>query len=265
MVYIFSKLFWFVIQLGNLLVLVLAVAVAALFLGGRRARGFIAAVTLAFVAIAVLPLGSWAIAPLEARFPEPTLPSHIAGIILLGGAIRLGVTQAHDQVALNEHAERITMTLALARRFPDAVVVVTGGDGQIIPSQLTEAEAMRRLLVADGLDEHRLRLEGRSRNTFENAVYSKALIEPKPGQVWLLVTSAFHMPRAVGCFRHVGWAVLPYPVDYETNAPLQLVNFGFGQDLRTLDDAWHEWLGLVAYRLLGRIDVLFPAPAPSPS
>ncbi len=261
MLFVVSKLLWLVVQLGNLLVLLLTASVVVLLTGGRRARRFVVAVTLVFVAITVLPLGSWAIMPLETRFPQPALPPHIDGIILLGGAIRLDATRAHGEVTLNEHAERLTMTLALARRFPDAPVVVSGGNAGIRPGSLSEADAMRRLLVADGLDENRLRLEDRSRNTYENAVYSKALVEPKPGQVWVLVTSAFHMPRAVGCFRHVGWAVTPYPVDYETGGSPRLVDFAFAQDLRVLDDAWHEWLGLVAYRVLGRVDVLFPGPA----
>ncbi len=251
------------VELGNLLVLLLVVATAGVLLGVRRARIVLAAVTIVFIAIAVLPLGRWAIAPLEDRFPQPALPARVDGIILLGGAIHLDVTDAHGQIATNEYAERISQTLALARRFPEAKVLVSGGNFGEIPGGPGEAEAMRQMLVAEGLDDHRLVLEERSRNTFENAVYSVALAKPRPGQTWLLVTSAFHMPRAVGCFRHVGWNPLPFPVDYQT-APSPLIQWDFTGDLRVLDLAWHEWLGLAAYRILGRIDRIFPGPAPAP-
>ena len=265
MLYDFSKLFWAVVELGNLLVLLLVLATAGLFFGyHRKARIFIGVLTVAFLAITVLPLGTWAIAPLEDRFPQPTLPARVDGIILVGGAIQLGITHAHGQVATNEFAERISTTVALARRYPDAKILLTGGDPGAVPGGLTEAGETRRMLVDDGVDEHRLLLEDRSRNTFEDAIYSVAIAGPRPSETWLLVTSAFHMPRAVGCFRHVGWNILPYPVDYQTSiAPL--VGWSFLSDLRVLDLAWHEWLGLAAYRMLGRIDRFFPGPAPVPT
>ena len=84
-----------------------------------------------------------------------------------------------------------------------------------------EAAATRGCSSRDGLDARRILVETRSRNTYENAVYSKELAQPQPGQIWLLVTSANHMPRAVGCFRAVGFDVIPYPVDYDTGPDAQ--------------------------------------------
>jgi uncharacterized SAM-binding protein YcdF (DUF218 family) len=261
MLYPLSKIFWIVVQPGNLLVLLLALGVIGAGFGLRRARLLVVLATLAMLAIAVLPLGAWTIVPLEERFPQPALPPRIDGIILLGGAVNLPITRAHGQVALNRFAERITETLALARLHPEARVLVSGGDPGLDPGGLTEAQAMRTLLLALGLDERRLLLEERSRNTYENAVYSKALAQPQPGQVWLLVTSSFHMPRAVGCFRAAGFAVLPYPVDYQTDGHSGF-GFSFDTELSLFDLALHEWVGLAAYRLLGRVDSLFPGPAP---
>jgi uncharacterized SAM-binding protein YcdF (DUF218 family) len=264
MLFEFSGIMWRVVEPGNLLVLLLVIATANLYRGRRRARLFVVAVALAFVAVAVLPLGQWAIAPLEDRFPQPALPAHVDGIILLGGAVDLAVTHAHGQVATKGYAERISESLVLAHRYPDAKLLITGGNPNAVPGEVSEAEVTKRLLVAEGLDDHRVLLEGRSRNTFENAIYSVAVAGPRPNEIWLLVTSAFHMPRAVGCFRHVGWHVVPFPVDYQTSgAPL--IGWSFLPDLRVLDLAWHEWLGLVAYRLLGRIDSFFPGPLPAPT
>ena len=104
--------------------------------------------------------------------------------------------------------------------------------------------------------------ENRSRNTYENAIMTRALVRPKPGESWLLVTSAAHMPRSIGIFRHIGWDMTAYPVDYRT--------FGNSRDdkpttealdsLRRLDVALHEWVGLAAYWAAGKTDTFFPAP-----
>ena len=152
--------------------------------------------------------------------------------------------------------------MALARRYPGVPVVVSGGNGSGFPDQsrLTEAAAMRKLLVEDGVNADRVVMEDRSRNTFENAFYSKEVAKPQAGQVWLLVTSANAVPRAVGCFRHVGWDVLPVPVEYHSGGRGITVDFDFAGELDGLRDPVHEWIGLVAYRLLGRVDSFFSWP-----
>jgi len=262
MLFLFSKLFWTVAQPGNLLLLALGCGVIRLVAtSGRKGRGLVAGVTLAFFAVALLPVGDWLALPLENRFPAPrALPERIDGILLLGGAVDTSITLSHGQVALSDAAERITTTLALARRYPEARVVLSGGNGEMIPTVLTEAEATSALLISDGLEPSRITLEARSRNTIENAIFSKQVAEPRSGEVWLLVTSALHMPRAMGCFRHVGWEVDPYPVDYRTGMGWTPDAFDFAGRLELVEQAAREWVGLAAYRLLGRIDVLFPAP-----
>lgn len=268
MLYVFSKLFWVVVQPGNLLVLLLVLGVAALWIGrGRWSRGVVTTAALAFAALTVLPIGDWTLAPLETRFHRPPVPSRVDGIILLGGAIRMEASAAHGTVELNDQAGRITTTLALARRYPEARVLVSGGIAAIIPRGFAEADLTRSILVEDGLDERRIMIEPRSRNTYENAVFSKELARPKEGQTWLLVTSAFHMPRAVGCFRRAGWDVIPFPTDYHLarRAGVDLLSLDMVGQLQLVTLAVHEWIGLVAYRLLGRTDSLFPGPEISSS
>ena len=120
---------------------------------------------------------------------------------------------------------------------------------------------MRGFLRSHGLDEARVIFEDRARDTHENALLSKPLAAPEPGERWLLVTSASHMPRAVGAFRQVGWPVIPYPVDFRTGGELRLVAApDAGQRWRELDHAARSWIGLIAYRLTGRIPSLLPAP-----
>lgn len=210
------------------------------------------------------PLGNILILPLEQRFaavPAPQPGSRVDGIILLGGFEDAHVSTGRGGLGLNEAAERVTEGLRLALSHPEAKVVFTGGAGGLF----TTAEAsgpVGAFLAEAGVDPARLVLENRSRNTYENAVFTRDMVQPQPGQRWYLVTSAYHMPRAVGIFRKAGFDVIAYPVDYRTRGPDDVTRTfaRIPQGLMRLDVAANEWIGLVAYRVLGRIDELFPAP-----
>src|SRR5262249_43673208 len=152
--------------------------------------------------IAVLPIGEWLLLPLENRFPVPApLPERVDGIIVLGGAVEDIVGEARASVAVNEAAARPTDPELLARRDPPARILVSGGDRYLMATGFPEATIMQRFLTERGIDPDRIIAETRSRTTYENAIYSREEARPKPGETWLLVTSALHMPRSVGCFR----------------------------------------------------------------
>ena len=209
------------------------------------------------------PLGNALILPLEERFP-PWDASHGAptGIISLGGALDTVVSTTRGEVALNEAAERLTVMAELVRRYPEAHVVFSGGSGRLIYDGATEAELAARLFESFGIPKQRVILEGKSRDTDENARFTKELVLPKPGERWLIVTSAHHMPRAVGSFRGAGFPVEAYPVDYRTRGAIDLLRpfSNVGDGLRRTDTAAREWVGLVVYRMTGRSAELFPAP-----
>jgi uncharacterized SAM-binding protein YcdF (DUF218 family) len=156
----------------------------------------------------------------------------------------------------------------LARRFPDAKIAFSGGDPSIIYHAGTEAEGAEALLTALGVARDRLILEAKSRDTYENAKFLKDELarqgEIGPGKRWLLITSAYHMPRAMGAFRKAGFDVEPWPVDYRTRGEADLLRpfDRAGEGLRRVDIAAREWVGLLAYWLRGRSDALFPAPQP---
>jgi uncharacterized SAM-binding protein YcdF (DUF218 family) len=209
------------------------------------------------------PLGNAIILPLEERFP-PWDASRGApdGIICLGGALDTVVSPARGEVALNEAAERMTAIAELARRFPNARIVFSGGSGRLIYDGVTEASLAARLFASFGIAKERIILEDRSRDTAENARFTKALVQPKPTERWLLVTSAHHMPRAVGLFRAEGFNVEAFPVDYRTRGAIDLLRpfQPLSDGLRRADTATREWAGLVIYRLSGRTAELFPGP-----
>lgn len=263
MFYYASKVLWILAQPSNLIVFAVAAGVLALLLGRRKvARWLLYPASAALLVISLLPVGQWLLVPLENRFPAPAEPPvDIDGIVVLGGGIDLHVSERRGLATFRDTGERFITLVELARRYPEARVVFSGGRGWLADTDFTEAGTMREFLRRHGLDAQRAIFEDRARNTYENALLAKPLAVPAPGEHWLLVTSAFHMPRAVGAFRQVGWPVIPYPVDYRTDG-----EFGFpvapdaAQRWREFDQAIRSWIGLVAYRLTGRIPDLFPAP-----
>lgn len=267
LMFLVAKLFWTLAAPGNVLMIVLAAGVGLGLWGRRRQGTTLCAIALAgLLVIAVLPIGVWLAAPLENRFPPPSaMPTTVTGIIVLGGAVDPVISAARGQPALLGSAERLTAFRALARRYPSARLIFTGGSGRVFAQDMTEDAPSRAFLSTLGLAPDRVVWEGRSRNTRENALYSHALALPQDDQVWVLITSALHMPRAVGVFRRTGWAVTPYPVDYRTvgpersMAPPAALRFDLAGGLSLTDAAAREWTGLVAYRLLGWTDTLFPA------
>jgi uncharacterized SAM-binding protein YcdF (DUF218 family) len=201
-------------------------------------------------ACAILPIGALLLRPLENRFPPLNpLPRNVDGIIVLGGAIDTVASAAQSWPALNDHADRMTAFGALARAYPRARLVFTGGDASLISGGTTEAQIARKLFAGLGLDLKRIRFEDRSRNTRENALFSQRMVAPRPGERWLLVTSAADMPRAIGCFRAIGWLVTAFPVDY--HAQRWTILPGLVTGLREVDWGVHEWMGLVYYRARG--------------
>ena len=190
------------------------------------------------------------------------MPERVDGIIMLGGGLETIVTTERGVPALNEAADRLTTFAELARRYPQARLVLSGGTGGLIYRDLDEAGVAKALLSGLGIAPERLELESRSRDTYENAVFSRDLIKPEPGSVWLLVTSAFHIPRAVGCFRRAGFAVTAYPTDYRTRGPDDRFRgfYSSSDGLRRLDIVTREWIGLAAYNLAGRTATFFPQP-----
>jgi uncharacterized SAM-binding protein YcdF (DUF218 family) len=241
-----------------LLLLLAGLGVALSQRFGRTGLRIAMAVAFMFLAIAVLPTGAWVSAPLENRFPQTALPVHVDGLIVLGGAVDPMTTVRRHIPSLNSHAERMTEFVHLAKLYPAARLVFSGGGAVFSPDpRASEAMVAREFFSQQGLDVRRVAFESRSRDTYENVLFTKAIVRPRPGQVWLLVQSAADVPRSMGIFRKLGWPVIPVPVGYKSDGANSI---DFANHLAQLDGAVHEWLGLLVYRLTGRTDALFPAP-----
>ena len=190
--------------------------------------------------------------PLENRYPVPSaevIDRHV-GIIVLGGAVGHPDSYVvHGQVPLGEAAERMTVPVGLMRQHPRLDLVFSGGEGRLLTTGVAESELAKAFYMQQGLDMARVRLEGGSRTTRENAQQVAKLLGERCQQPWLLVTSAWHMPRSVSEFEAVGCQVTPYPVDFRTGASTPLTEYSLAHSLLRWQTALHEWLGVLAYGL----------------
>lgn len=264
MFYTLSKVVFFVLRPSNALIIGLAVGWLLRLMGRRKSGATIIALSFGLlVAAAFTPLSTWLLAPLENRFPSPaTLTTAPTGIIVLGGVIDTVATARWGTPQVVDGAERVIAVAELARRFPTTRIVFTGGHMGFVPDEAPEAEIAAKVLESFGIASERLTLETASRNTFENATFTWDLVNPEPSETWLLVTSAAHMPRAMGSFRAAGWTnIVAYPVDYRSLEGVPVVGRQFASEGLFLTDlAVKEWLGLLAYRFAGYTDALLPAP-----
>ena len=243
------------IELGVVGVILLATRFA------RFGRKLVTASIVLLVLCGFTPLGNFLIYPLESRFPPwDAARGAPDGIIVLGGPIDPELSAVHGRPAVRSASDRIFAAVELARRYPNARIVFTGGSAALVSGDEREADYAATLLEKLGIAKERLILERDSRNTYENAVFTKALVTPKPGERWLLVTSGYHMPRSYGIFRKAGFAVEPYPVDWKVGHLLTFDTLS-ADNLFRADLAVREWIGLVAYRLAGRTGELLPGPA----
>lgn len=255
--FIASKLIGALLRPDTWIVLALAVVVLAVVLNRRRLALWVGTITLnLLVALAILPLGDLLLQPIERSFPAQPALDQVDGIIVLGGGEDARASAFWGQMQLNEGGERYTAALELAERFPEALLLFTGGSGalrDLASAETSEADMAGQFFREQGVALGRLLLEGQSRNTAENARLSLALAAPKLGETWVLVTSAFHMPRAMRSFETAGWTgLVPWPVDYRTSAFMDGMGWNLTRNLLVLNTAIREQVGQIAYRLSGR-------------
>lgn len=254
--FVASKLLSFLIEP---LFWVLVLLLSGLLLVRRRPR---LGQRLSWLALIALVLSSWTSGPevlvreLESRYPPASTvdPTRYAGVVVLGGALSYSkLWTEHNRVALNDQAERMTEAVALMRRYPHLRLLFTGGSGSVLADEQSEAQRAQLFFDTMGVERARVVYESRSRNTYENALFSAAVDGIDNKKPWLLLTSAFHMPRAMGVFVRTGWNATPWPVDYRATSHHSWFEFSLHDGPQLWELALHEWLGFYAYRLAGWI------------
>lgn len=216
----------------------------------------------ALVVAALSPLGNLLLTPLEQRFADSGFPNQeIDGIIVLGGSYDTRIHGYMNTILLQEDSDPMAVLPGLAHRYPKAKIVFTGGTDPSVPG-LSEAAIAKRYFVSFGIAADRIAIEERSLTTEENARFTAQLLRPSPESRWLLVTNAFHMPRAMGVFRKAGFKVIPFPVGWRTHEWREMwwPAVPATENLRRLDVAVHEWMGLSLYWFQGYSHEWFAGP-----
>ena len=267
MFFILSKTLGFLLLPTNFLIGVGFIgAILLLTRFASLGRKLVISAVLLLVVCGLSPLGNYLLYSLESRFPAWEAGGGAApdGIVILGASIEADLSAAHGTPVVRSAPDRIITAAALAHRYPNARIVFSGGSANLISNDAREADFAGAIFESLGIAKSRLVMERASRNTLENAQFSKALVQPKDGERWLLVTSAFHMPRSIGLFRKAGFAVEAYPVDWRVGGRGDLMSFSnvILDGLGRTEIAVREWMGLIAYRATGKIDDLLPGPAP---
>lgn len=258
-----TRIFWLLVQPLSLAMLLILIGLLLSFRARRGwSRSLLALGAMLLLVTTFTTFGYALITPLEARFPRPAEPARIDGIVVLGGAMDGEVNSVRHGFELNRSGDRYVETLRLALAHPEARIVVAAGPAALAMEQEPEADAAQRFFTSFGIAADRIVLDDKSRNTEENAQFAKALAGDMTGQKWVLVTSAFHMPRAVGLFRMAAFPVLPWPTDYLASGA-EGWRLKFDQppeNVAVASIALREWMGLVGYRLTGKIAELVPGP-----
>lgn len=252
-----SKFLNLLAQPLNGVVLLLALSLLPRRLRPRGGRQLTAAALLLLALTGLKTLPDALLRPLESQYaeipPDADLSAY-AGVIVLGGALEPGrLSQFHSQPLLNSSAERMTAAVSLWQHHPNLRLVFTGGEGELFGSGPSEAERALQFFLSMGVPRTALMLETRSQNTYENALFTRQLPGLDATQPWLLLTSAWHMPRSLATFQKAGWNVTPYPVDFRTGGITPLTSYNLGEGAERWELLLHELLGLLSYRLSGRL------------
>jgi uncharacterized SAM-binding protein YcdF (DUF218 family) len=215
-----------------------------------------AALAFMILSLCVLPVGDVLLRPLETTLPISTTFGEVDGIILLGGGEDVHASLASGQPQVGEGGDRYLAALALAHKYPEARLLFTGGNARlwdVNENEISESVIAERILMPQGIDSDRLLFESKARNTAENAKLSFALVEPQQDDNWILITSAFHMPRAVRSFKAAGWSgIIPYPVDFQTRHWSSGFGWNLHRNLRLTNIAIREWVGRIVYTVTAR-------------
>lgn len=248
-----SKIFWLFAAPSSLLLILIGSAVICRMLSWRiAARRLVMAAGILFLLVGIFPLQNILVRHLEDQYPRGGWPARVDGVLILGGGLDWRVLRSRGVPAVEPGSGRLIGGYEIARRYPKAKVIFAGGSSEITAASLSEADGARHFFRRVGMEPGRLILEQRSRNTYENILMARDIARPQQGQVWLLATSAMHMPRAMGVARKLGWEMQPWPTDYISPTTGMFGLFEYTRNLNRADSAVREAVGLMVYRLTGR-------------
>ena len=185
-------------------------------------------------------------------------PEKIDGIVILAGATNPYLTKEHKQLNFNDSIERLTESIFLINKYPNAKVIFAGGTGSISFSELDHATVAKKFFENMGINSDKIIFERKSRNTYENLLFAKEIAKPNLNEKWLLITSAFHLRRSLAIAEKLEWNFIPYATDFNKPKNFTLdFSFDLFSNIFQLQKASHEWIGIISYYLMGRSSRVF--------
>ena len=250
-----SKVLWLIINPFNILIFLFFLTIFFSILKKNKLTYFLLSFSLIFlVSFGIFPVGKYLIYKLEKNYHNSIiLPDKVDGILILGGATNPFLSNEFNQINLSGSAERLVESITLIKKYTDAKIIFAGGSGDINHPKMDHARIAKQFFIQIGLDTNKMIFENKSRNTYENILFSKHIAKPKKNEKWIVITSAFHMNRAIFIGEKIDWALTPYAVDFTQPKIIKFTpNIKILKNFNAMQSGSHEWIGLMAYYLLGR-------------
>ena len=255
-----SKILWLLINPFNILIFLFLIIILFFYLKKNKFAYFLFIIFLAYlISFGILPTGKLLLHSLEKNYHTNFLfPEKVDGILILSGSTNPFLTNQFNQISLNGSAERLTESIKLIKKYSNAKIIFSGGSGSIKYPELKHAKVANDFFIQMGLSTNNIIFEDRSRNTHENIIFSRKIVNPKINEKWIIVTSAFHMNRSIFIGEKNNWKFIPYAVDFKTMKKFRFVpNLYLLSNINSFQQGSHEWLGLISYYLMNRTDKIF--------
>ena len=255
-----SKILWLILNPFNIFIFITLLSIFFYSIKLRKLSLIIFLINFVFIAlISFLPIGSYLIYTIEKEYHSNIKPpENVDGILILGGATIPQLYNEYNQISLNGSSERLVESVFIIKKFDKAKVIFSGGSGLVNRPDLDHAKVAKSFYKKIGIETNQIIFEDKSRNTYENIIYSKKIANPKKNENWLLITSASHMKRALLIADKNNWKLIPYAVDFKNIKNFKLIpNLELLKNLNSFQQASHEWLGLISYYLMGRTAKVF--------
>ena len=260
MTFYLSKLLWFLFNPFNCILFLFFLSLILNFFKFLKFSKIILFFSfLLFIISGVLPTGSYLLYLLEKNYHNRVaLPENVDGILILSGATNPFLTKEYDQISLNGSVERLTESIQLINKYPTAKVFFAGGSGYVEYPDLNHSEVAKKFYESLNVNTKNIFFDKKSRNTYENIVFANKKINPNINEKWIIVTSAFHLKRAISVGEKLGWELIPYATDYKLSKKFKWgLSFSFYQNFGMLQHSSHEWVGIIAYYFMGRSSKIF--------
>ena len=260
MIFYLSKFLWHLFNPFNCILLLLILSVILNFFKFLKFAKIILYFTFfLFFITGVLPTGSYLLYLLEKNYHNKVnLPENVDGILILSGGTIPFLTKEYDQISLNSSVERLTESIQLMKKYPKAKAVFAGGTGSIQYPDLSHSDVAKKFYESLGVNIQNIHFDNKSRNTYEHFVFAKKKFDPNKDEKWVLVTSAFHLKRAINVGEKLGWEFIPYATDYKLPKKFRWkLSTNFLGNLGSFQHSSHEWVGIISYYLMGRSSKIF--------